>query len=499
MLRRRELEVDRVRNILGVVGLTMAVALLALGAGTPSSAGGYDRMVSPTGIGCGTATTQYTTVNAAVMAALPNESIFVCAGTYSEPTIQINAAGVSLLGPGSTVDGEGQAILGIASGSYNLILNADNVMVSGLHLDATGTGTTGITGDNLNYTISNNVITGVTSSAIYIIDSTMTGIYNITNNRISSSFTGIYCMCAHAGILANVIESSTPGAGITAINVAGDGAFVSSNTVWGGFINVYGNNSSIFNNTLDGDDVQLAGIQTGRGTGIVVDRNHLSDTSDSTYALSFTIGDAPGGVTITRNTFDDVPSPIVLNDQNPNDAALISATIGGAPSDANVFTNSGGTLDDGKRLLTLLSVTNNVSAENNNWGLCTAEDVQKEIYDLGHIPGLGKVDFDPFIPGPSCSGQMTWGNIDCDGVISALDALALIRGSEDLPYSSGANCPQVGQGVLIAATYAWGDIDCDGFVDAIDAVRLLANLAGAPGDPIDACPAVGDTIELGVQ
>ncbi|TET96560.1 MAG: hypothetical protein E3J29_05445 [Dehalococcoidia bacterium] len=108
-------------------------------------------------------------------------------------------------------------------------------------------------------------------------------------------------------------------------------------------------------------------------------------------------------VTIGRNTFDQIRGPIHLSDSNPGDALALTATIGGSPSEANTFVNSGGTLGDMSYLVEMKGPTANVNAEHNNWGLCTAAEIEQEIYHQVDDSAQGLVDFEPFIAPDSCA------------------------------------------------------------------------------------------------
>ena len=119
-------------------------ALLLVGASTPAHAGlTYTRMVSPSGAGCLPAVggTQYTSIYNALSEADPGDTVFVCAGTYSEPTLYISDDNVSLLGPGSTAVDDGVATIELQN-PYNtsVIVQFDHDTVSGLTFDTSTAG-----------------------------------------------------------------------------------------------------------------------------------------------------------------------------------------------------------------------------------------------------------------------------------------------------------------------------------------------------------------------
>lgn len=108
-------------------------------------------------------------------------------------------------------------------------------------------------------------------------------------------------------------------------------------------------------------------------------------------------------VTIGRNTLSQIGKPICLSDPNPGDALTLTATIGGSASEANTFVDSGGTLGDSNYLVQMDGSTIDVNAEYNNWGLCTAAEIEAEIYHKPDDPAQGFVDFEPFIAPGSCA------------------------------------------------------------------------------------------------
>ena len=66
----------------------------------------------------------------------------------------------------------------------------------------------------------------------------------------------------------------------------------------------------------------------------------------------------------------------------------MTATIGGSAGEANTFIDSGGSLGDSNYLVRMDGPTLDVDAEYNNWGLCTAGEIEQEIYDKADDPAL---------------------------------------------------------------------------------------------------------------
>ena len=85
----------------------------------------------------------------------------------------------------------------------------------------------------------------------------------------------------------------------------------------------------------------------------------------------------------------------------------MDATIGGSQADANTFVDSGGSLGDSNYLVRLYHIPMDINARYNNWGLCTAAEIEQEIYHQVDDPAQGLVDFDPFTAPGGCSPTPT--------------------------------------------------------------------------------------------
>jgi hypothetical protein len=81
-------------------------------------------------------------------------------------------------------------------------------------------------------------------------------------------------------------------------------------------------------------------------------------------------------------------------------------------------------------------------------------------------------------PGPGCADPK-WGDIDCGGVIDAVDALRVQREVAGLPNEIPKGCAFD------------GDVDCSAKTDSADALKLLRHRAGLPNPVKDGCPAIG--------
>jgi len=79
-------------------------------------------------------------------------------------------------------------------------------------------------------------------------------------------------------------------------------------------------------------------------------------------------------------------------------------------------------------------------------------------------------------PGPDYAApELKWGDVNCDGAITPIDALLLLQAAAGLPPAGCAN--------LV-------DLDCDGALTASDARTLLTHLIDIAPLPA-ACPSSG--------
>jgi uncharacterized protein YkwD len=95
------------------------------------------------------------------------------------------------------------------------------------------------------------------------------------------------------------------------------------------------------------------------------------------------------------------------------------------------------------------------------------------------------------MPTPTPARRM-WDDVNCDGAITAEDAIDVLRGGAGFPEGH-ADCPSIGDLVFAGGAYhVWGDTDCTGGVDALDGIQLLEFVAGLlPNLTNQNCPAPG--------
>jgi len=344
----------------------------------------------------------YPTITQALAAAGNGDTIRVCEGEYQEDTLTINVS-VTITGPGATTADDGVATVhhGLGGSSAMVDINADGVTFEGLDLDATPpTGwffqTGGIESSGNDVTIQDNEIHNATSSAVSAGGVPSATNVNILRNNVHDNGAGIGCLCDDSGLWSNTVD----GAGSGALALEGNRGTIGGNVVTNGTVSAMGNDVVVQNNQISAGTASSTLYVSGNP--VTVTNNNLSDADY--YGIRVTPGMASGtSATISRNTFTQIRVPIHLSDWDPNDAFGLTATIGGSPAEANTFVDSGDSLGDLSYLVEMDGPTANVNAEYNNWGLCTAAEIEQEIYHQVDDPAQGIVDFEPFIAPDSCS------------------------------------------------------------------------------------------------
>ena len=76
-----------------------------------------------------------------------------------------------------------------------------------------------------------------------------------------------------------------------------------------------------------------------------------------------------------------------------------------------------------------------------------------------------------------------------------MDSLFVLRGDAGLPTNTG-ECPDMGANiqVLNASPHIWGDVDCDGAMTPVDSLKLLRFDAGLSVSQADGCPLIGSEV-----
>jgi hypothetical protein len=383
--------------------LIITLALLASPGLAPPVAAQATLVVDDTGPPfCAPVSSVYTTITQALAAASSGDTIHVCEGNYTEPSMVITTGYLTITGPGATPGDDGVATVhhnGVFSAMFTI--QADGVVLQGLDLDATPLGGASSTAG---FEIQGNDVDGVEIGYNEIRNATGTAVsasggtsnVRIVSNNIHDSQDAVVCFysddCVVAGNTVNVTDR--------ALEIVGDGANVTNNVFVNGRVVASGDNLFISTNQMTGAGPAVGFLLAVRGNYVSVVDNTLSDSTGSGIEVS------PGGgsVTIARNTFTRIAKPIVLSSWGPINLA---ATIGGSQSEANTFVDSGGSLGDANYLVEMNGPTANVNAEYNKWGLCGLDAIEAEIYHQVDNSTSALVDFDPFIAPSGCSATPT--------------------------------------------------------------------------------------------
>jgi hypothetical protein len=304
--------------------------------------------------------TVYHTITAALAAAQSGNTIRVCDGDYTDAGMYVVQDNLTITGPGATSEDDGVATIHATFGVF-FIHTAEQVVIQGLNLDVqTNTGYPFDIRHSKSVFIQQNDIRSPTSPALVAYDS------------------------EDVRVLNNNIHDSKQGVRLGAPGLSCDNCMISNNQISGATV---------------GPLIDV------KGNGIEVTGNTLSDSAG--YGLRVEPGVAGTSITIARNTFARLENPISLYDSNPADGATLTATIGGSQADANTFVDSGGRLGDYNCLVRMTGSPLDVDARYNNWGLCTAAEIEQEIHDKADDPAVGRVDFLPFIAPDDCPEPST--------------------------------------------------------------------------------------------
>lgn len=86
--------------------------------------------------------------------------------------------------------------------------------------------------------------------------------------------------------------------------------------------------------------------------------------------------------------------------------------------------------------------------------------------------------------------ELTQGNVDCAGGVTAVDALKELRYVAQLSVSKTEPCPDIGANVASI----WGDVDCSGSVTSVDALKILRYVAQLTVNQSEPCPNIGTPV-----
>jgi hypothetical protein len=105
-------------------------------------------------------------------------------------------------------------------------------------------------------------------------------------------------------------------------------------------------------------------------------------------------------------------------------------------------------------------------------------------------------------PEPTASADpnsLTQGDVDCNGAVTPVDSLKILRHDAGLTVQQEPGCPPIGGAVSAGvAGSAWGDVDCDAQVSPVDSLKILRfdaglNVAQEPG-----CQPIGEVVLVAI-
>ena len=387
----------RIRKIgagLLAVASIIAFAMSAL----TTTATGSTLYVNPDG-SCSGRTPCFTTIQAAVNAASPGDTIQVAAATYPElvqvtKTLTINGANAGVDPRGPAVRGA-ESIVGMANGAFQIL--ADKVVIDGFTvqgvtndpstdpaaLEAGIWTNPAFSGTQGGYTIQNNII----QNNIIGIYANNTGSLTakvqqnlIQNNNApgSSSGTGIYSDVGLANVL--IANNNFVGQTNASINLVG--------ATGSGFASI-----AIVNNMLD------AGIGLFSSSNVLISNN---TSIGNTIAGTIYIGGNDSNITISNNVLDNGVEAVVVDNLfglGPNSAVTLSPDNCIAGNSTNGLRVASGTY------------TGSLNATQNWWGAASGPNYNgagpgtgDNITDPDHV-----VTFTPFLTsnsGTPCAGAV---------------------------------------------------------------------------------------------
>jgi hypothetical protein len=318
------------RKIKIAVAPALAAGLVAAGAATAHAAPVSTRYVSPSGHTGGTdiscATAGYSSINAAIAAASPNDTVLVCPGTY-HAEVMISKP-LNLIGrAGAVIDAKGQARLnvgGLLPGSIGIgVVGTSHVQVSGLVVEDAGFDAI-LVASSSHISVSGNVL--------------------MHNGDVGVNFNGV----SWSQATRNTSEYNTNGGFL----VADDNGLTSHNTI----------SYNVASHNPGGCGVIVAGHKTAGVTDNVIADNVLTDngTMAGSSGAGAVIASEVPGETVARNT---VTGNTIYG--NGLAGVTIHAHLPGQNLNGNQITNNNigvnNTLGDRIGLATSPSSTKNVA------------------------------------------------------------------------------------------------------------------------------------------
>ena len=223
-------------------------------------------------------------------------------------------------------------------------------------------------------------------------------------------------------------------------------------------------------------------------------RMELTDSGGRAYVVN----EAP---TLSSGTLSAICTGLMPCGGSAADTVMSTLTLGGKPIDLeiNCLTNTAYVSNSGSNTVSVVTLTGS--------GTCSAASAPTPTSTptpTATPPGQTATPTAPATPpGPTSSAtasptpqpgiQVLWGDEDCSGDDSSIDALQTLRRVAQLPVEPAQGCPAIGSTVNLpnSSPHLWGDVDCSGDVSSVDALQVLRFVAALPLTPVPGCPGVG--------
>ena len=192
-------------------------------------------------------------------------------------------------------------------------------------------------------------------------------------------------------------------------------------------------------------------------------------------------------------TYDD--ATFTIESHNPQ--IMLNSLVGSSVFDAGISTTPGAvslaaadvglpsSAEFGSGVFDRVSVTVNQAAASGVYDLTLTSAAWIKLEGTASVPDV--VNNATISVGQPC--PVAFGDVDCSGGVSAVDALKVLRFNAGL--SVAQNDPCVDLGLALPNTELQGDVDCSNTVSSVDALKLLRYGAGLSVAQNDPCPDVG--------
>jgi parallel beta-helix repeat protein len=238
---------------------------------------------------------QYKSINEAIIAAQPGDTITVNAGTYTENIIVTKSVTIKAASPGSTV------VTSVDPSKDVFLVQAKNVRVEGLTVTS---GASGVHIQNTSKCVVTNVLARDNVRGVYLSHSTEN---DVSKNNLANNGYGVYGDYASCNTISSNVATGEKGSSAT----LGDGIFLN-----------YGEANTITHNNLSANNA--FGISIHSSPRNVISNNTISDND----LIGIRLGPGSNNNTLTFNTIarNGQASHSAAKDFPPTGILIVSAT-----------------------------------------------------------------------------------------------------------------------------------------------------------------------------